>query len=412
MKYLLDKQLPFCKGCGHHFITKNLACALEKIGINSRDVIIVTDIGCSGLIDEYFDTHTIHGLHGRATALGLGISVGIDNPKKKIIVIEGDGGATIGIAHLLEASRLNVNMTLFVLNNMLYGMTGGQVSGLTPTGFPTTVTPEGAYLSSYDICELAHVAGASLVKRIMGFSDYSEDLVCALKTEGFSIVEIIEMCTAYGRVSANELGKFNFNLVNKTNKKEPYKLRLNEKSMSLFTQSSEINGDKKANLDGKISIVISGSAGEGVQSAGEILCEAACIANLHATKKGDYPITVGTGFSSVQIIIGNKEINYTGITKPDVIIITSQDGLNYSLKDIKDESNVIMDNSINIALNSNKVTRINARNKAGGKGACLVSVTYFLSKTNILPIEALIEAAKKHKNSEKLINAIEIGRGL
>ncbi|HRW97814.1 MAG TPA: thiamine pyrophosphate-dependent enzyme, partial [Bacteroidales bacterium] len=93
---LKTDSLPFCKGCGHELISKNTAKALEKMGYNPLDVIMVTDIGCHGIIDRSLNTHTIHGLHGRSVALGAGIAFGNSDPSKKIIVFIGDGGATIG----------------------------------------------------------------------------------------------------------------------------------------------------------------------------------------------------------------------------------------------------------------------------------------------------------------------------
>jgi 2-oxoglutarate ferredoxin oxidoreductase subunit beta len=100
-RFLTDGELPFCKGCGHSQVTKNTEKALAKLGFNPLDVILVTDIGCHGIIDKFFLTHTVHGLHGRAVAIAGGISLGMSEPGKKIIVFIGDGGATkIGRAHV------------------------------------------------------------------------------------------------------------------------------------------------------------------------------------------------------------------------------------------------------------------------------------------------------------------------
>ncbi|MCK4614071.1 MAG: hypothetical protein KAU14_04640, partial [Thermoplasmata archaeon] len=197
-KFLNTTGLPYCKGCGHHLIARNTAIALEKSGFAPLDTILVTDIGCHGIIDRCFNTHTVHGLHGRAAALGAGITLGLSDPKKKVVAFIGDGGATIGLQHLLEAARLNINMTVIIHNNMLYGMTGGQASGLTPCGFRTTITPEGNPVAGYDICALAHTAGAPHVRRIIGVGDFSEELTEAFKADGLSLVEVVEICPSYG----------------------------------------------------------------------------------------------------------------------------------------------------------------------------------------------------------------------
>ena len=146
--FLTSPRFPYCQGCGHHLVARNTVRALESLSLRPLDVVLVTDIGCHGIVDRAFATHTVHGLHGRAAALGAGIAMALPAGKKVIVYI-GDGGATIGLQHLLEAARLNVDMTVVVHNNMLYGMTGGQPSGLTPPGFRTVITPHGSHCLLY-----------------------------------------------------------------------------------------------------------------------------------------------------------------------------------------------------------------------------------------------------------------------
>ena len=117
--YLSEEELPFCKGCGHTLIAENTDKALQKLGLPLLDIIIVTDIGCHGIIDKCFKTHTFHGLHGRSVALASGVSAGINNPQKKVIAFIGDGGATIGMQHLIDAAHHNFNLTVVLHNNFL-----------------------------------------------------------------------------------------------------------------------------------------------------------------------------------------------------------------------------------------------------------------------------------------------------
>ncbi|MFC2114719.1 thiamine pyrophosphate-dependent enzyme, partial [Bacteroidota bacterium] len=159
-KFLTEAALPFCKGCGHSQIAENTEKALQILNYNPLDVIMVTDIGCHGIIDKSFTTHTVHGLHGRSVALASGVSAGLNNPNKKVITFIGDGGATIGMQHLIDAAHNGFNMTVVIHNNMLYGMTGGQPSEFTPSGFKTPTLPEGAKDAGYDICKLIAAAGA------------------------------------------------------------------------------------------------------------------------------------------------------------------------------------------------------------------------------------------------------------
>ena len=203
--FINDIGLPFCKGCTHSTIAVNTEKALQKLGLKPLDVIVVTDIGCHGLIDKSFNTHTVHGLHGRSVALASGIAAGIGESDKKIIVFIGDGGATIGMQHLLDAAHNGSNMTVVIHNNMLYGMTGGQPSEYTPKGFKTPTCPDGSTKTSYDICKILASAGAPYVRRLVGIGDISDALAEAFGRPGFSLVEVMEICPSYGVKSNPEM---------------------------------------------------------------------------------------------------------------------------------------------------------------------------------------------------------------
>ena len=195
-RLVIKKKMPFCPGCGHTVVTHALAKALDQMEIDPLDVVVVSDIGCCGMVDGVLACHTVHGLHGRSTALALGITLGLDNPDKKVVVIQGDGGATIGLQHLLEAARQNVDMTLIVHNNMVYGMTGGQISGLSSPVFKAERLPESRDIPAFDVCTLAHHAGASMSVRAFVGDKVDALLQEALRIDGFALIEIVEMCPA------------------------------------------------------------------------------------------------------------------------------------------------------------------------------------------------------------------------
>jgi len=337
-KVLNTNNLPFCKGCGHHIISQNTAKAIENMGLNILDVVFVTDIGCHGIIDKSLNSHTVHGLHGRSVALGAGISMGLPE-NKKVIVFIGDGGATIGLQHILEAARLNVNLTVIVHNNFLYGMTGGQLSGLTPKGFNTVITPNGSPFGEHDICSLVHTAGANFVSRVIGIGDFSETIRQALETPGFSLIEVMEICPSYG-VKFNPKRKLQeiVEAANKpiktwTNNREPFRFPERKTVNNLFDKTpiiEKLNVEK--NLNKQIQVVLSGSAGEGVQLAATILCKAAVKHGYNITQKGTYPVTVGVGFSVAEINISPDEIYFHGLSNPEYMLVTSQDGYEYSKK--------------------------------------------------------------------------------
>ncbi|MCK5350584.1 MAG: 2-oxoglutarate synthase, partial [Desulfobacula sp.] len=133
MNSYLNKTRPpvYCPGCTHEKITKGLDKALVKLNLPADKTVIVTDIGCSGLFDTFFNVHALHGIHGRALTYASGLKLA--NPELNVIVTMGDGGLGIGGAHVLASCRKNLDLTLIILNNFNFGMTGGQYSATTPT---------------------------------------------------------------------------------------------------------------------------------------------------------------------------------------------------------------------------------------------------------------------------------------
>ena len=165
MSSLLNLQRPpaFCPGCAHDRVVHALDRALRTLGLAGHQVAIVSDIGCSGLFDTFFHTHAFHGLHGRALTYASGLKLA--RPELTVLTTMGDGGLGIGGAHFLSACRRNLDISLLVLNNFNYGMTGGQCSATTPSdaltasGFLNRLEPP------LDICRVAAAAGASYVAR-------------------------------------------------------------------------------------------------------------------------------------------------------------------------------------------------------------------------------------------------------
>lgn len=411
-KYLNDNPLPFCKGCGHSLISENTEKALNNIGIKPLDVILVTDIGCHGIIDKAFQTHTVHGLHGRSVALASGVSAGLNNPDKKVLVFLGDGGATIGMQHIIDAAHNNYNMTVVIHNNFLYGMTGGQPSEFTPMGFKTPTLSEGADHSNYDICKIVVAAGANYVRRIIGIGDFSEQLTEAFSVKGFSLIEVIEMCPSYA-VKANpgmklakvaeEAGLVAKLYVNED--KKAFVTKVNNSHESLIDQIKVMSVNYKSNIKKPVRIMISGSAGEGVQVAAELLAKSAIISGLHSTKKGSYPVTVGVGFSSSEVIISPKHINYTGFPSPEVLFVTSQDGLDYAKATIgkmTENDCIYLDESLNISETKAKIIKHDFRNKAGSKFASIYALLCYINSSEVFPKEAFYDTFTENMKGSKV----------
>lgn len=208
-KYLRhDKKFPhvWCPGCGNGILLGSLIRAVDRTGIEKDDIVVVSGIGCSGRISVYLDFNTVHATHGRALTFATGIKLA--NPGLNVIVIMGDGDATaIGGNHLIHAARRNMDMTAIIINNNIYGMTGGQYSPTTPHGARATTSPYGNVEQSFAIAELAWTAGAAMVARgTVYHAALLDDLIeKAILKRGFTVVEAVSHChTQFGR--KNDLG--------------------------------------------------------------------------------------------------------------------------------------------------------------------------------------------------------------
>ena len=401
-KILTKAKMPFCPGCGHGVCVRSTSKALEILGYGPKDVVMVSDIGCSGLVDPLFATHTIHGLHGRAPALGVGIALGLDNPNKKVVVIQGDGGATIGLQHILEAARRNIDMTLIVINNLLYGMTGGQMSGLSTNEFKDYKHSDDD-AEPYDVVNLAHQSGAAFSIRVNDISNFTDVLKEAINTPGFSLVELSSLCTSYGMKKISEMKDFiveeekliNINPIGKSKNRE---------TNSLFSNVKVLEKQFESNIDESVGIVIAGSAGGGVQSAAKILAQAGILAGLYTTMKGEYPITVGTGFSVAEVILSKKPINFSGLDKPNVVLAVTGDGWNKVKNRVAHESKVFVDRKIC----ADCTFEVKDFLKVGGKkGAALSAVSYWVKETGVFPVEALFKVVESSKYAMPLQKAIQ-----
>lgn len=202
-KYMRPEDLPhiWCAGCGNGVIMRDVAQAIENLGLNRNRTVIVSGIGCSSRAAGYMDFNTIHTTHGRAVAFATGIKLA--DPELEVIVLAGDGDiSAIGGNHLIHAARRNIGLTVVVFNNNIYGMTGGQYSPTTPRGDYGTTAPYGNLDRSFDIAGLAYGAGASYAAR--GSVYHVQQTISliqeGIRHQGFSIIDVASVCpTYYGR---------------------------------------------------------------------------------------------------------------------------------------------------------------------------------------------------------------------
>jgi len=206
LRFLRREILPttFCVGCGGGTVLNAFAHAIDELRIDPREVVCVTGIGCSSWIPSpYFLCDTLHTTHGRAIAFATGVKV--MRPEMKVIVIAGDGDlAGIGGNHLIHAARRNLDLTVFLVNNFIYGMTGGQVSPTTPFGTRTTTTPYLNQEHPFKIADVVAAAGGSYVARWTTYHVFQlmESMQNAILKKGFSFVEIISQCpVSFGKMT-------------------------------------------------------------------------------------------------------------------------------------------------------------------------------------------------------------------
>jgi 2-oxoglutarate ferredoxin oxidoreductase subunit beta len=336
--YRNESPYPFCPGCGHGFILDHLNQALVKLQLDPRRVVIVTDIGCVGLSDQYFDTSAFHGLHGRSTTYATGIKLA--RPDLKVIVLMGDGGTGIGGTHLINAARRNIGISVLVFNNFNFGMTGGQHSTTTPTGAITSTTRAGNLERPLDICATLAANGASYVYRGTNFDkDLPGRIAEAIQTEGFALLDIWELCTAYYVVNnqfsrkalmgALEQLQFPTGVLHRQEAPE-YAAAYRQLHADLLGEPTPsprpVEPKFRSTLDRRFNLVVAGSAGGKVRSSARLVGVAALLSGLRATQRDDYPITIKSGHSVSELVLSPDEINYTGIKQPDALLILTEDG--------------------------------------------------------------------------------------
>jgi 2-oxoglutarate ferredoxin oxidoreductase subunit beta len=202
-KYLHTEHLPhiWCPGCGIGTVTGALLRALLALGLKKEQTVVVTGIGCSSRAGGYLDLGTVHSLHGRALAFATGIKMA--RPDFTVLVMTGDGdGAAIGGNHLIHACRRNIDLTCILINNQIYGMTGGQLSPLMGAGERAATAPYGHQEPAFDLGALTRAAGATYVARSTSVAPRELERLIrkGIEHRGFSFIEAVTQCpTEYGK---------------------------------------------------------------------------------------------------------------------------------------------------------------------------------------------------------------------
>lgn len=192
----------WCPGCGDFGVLKAIKLAASKLGLQSKDMVLVSGIGCSSNLPGFFHAYGVHSLHGRAVAVAEGLKIA--NGDLHVVVTGGDGdGYGIGIGHFIHAMRRNIDITYVVMNNQVYGLTTGQASPTTMKEHRTKSTPWGNVELPINPIALALVSGATYVAR--GFSgdpNHLSDLIAGgIAHHGFSLIDVFSPCVTYNKVN-------------------------------------------------------------------------------------------------------------------------------------------------------------------------------------------------------------------
>ncbi len=426
--YRNESPYPFCPGCGHGPILDGLNEALVGLRREPSRVVIVSDIGCSGLSDQYFETSAFHGLHGRSITYATGIKLA--RPDLTVIVVMGDGGTGIGGTHLISAARRNAGVTVLVFNNLNFGMTGGQHSTTTPTGAVTSTTPEGNLEQPLDICATVGVNGAGYVWRGTSFDeDLADRIAEAVAHPGFALLDIWELCTAYfvprNRFSRRALEQTMADLEMSTGvlyrrDRAEYAAAYREAHAADPGQPPlaprPLPAAHRSRLDRPFRLVVAGSAGEKVRSSTRLVGEAAIRSGLWAAQRDDYPVTVKTGHSVSELILGPEPIHYTGVAEPDALLVLSEDGLRKAGPYLErmTEAGVVFAFPAYGDVRTRAEVRVLDPTEArvGRTFLALLALAAAVKGLGLFPVAALREAAEERPQAKRIVTAIEAGTSL
>jgi 2-oxoglutarate ferredoxin oxidoreductase subunit beta len=414
-----DRPPVFCPGCSHDRSVHTLNRALQQMSLKGSDVVIVSDIGCSGLFDTFFKTHAFHGLHGRALTYAAGIKLA--RPHLKVIVTMGDGGLGIGGAHFLAACRRNLDLSLLVLNNFNFGMTGGQFSCTTPEQASVASSFLNLLEKPFDVCDVAACAGAPFVARSSVYrKDLPELLAEAITFEGFAVVDLWGGCPARymkkNPLSPKEIESAIEKLppyqgVVSTNRRREYSSHYREEAAK-ETAGVDWHGIEKTfepTVNERREVVFLGSAGQRVITGGTLLGRAAILAGMNVTQKNDYHITVMRGPSVTEVIVSPQAITYTGVGKPDVIIALSKEGVRKRsglFERIEKRGRIILAAGVEIPTTDAQVLEVDF--KAGGikkKERALAALALLAKSGDPITLEMLERALEQTFQGKRLEEA-------
>ncbi len=444
-KYIRAAGLPsiWCPGCGIGTVVWAMIWAVERLGIAQDDVVVVTGIGCSGYLYNYLNFDGFHGTHGRAIPAATGIKLA--NPRLNVLVPMGDGDcAAIGGNHFIHAARRNVDLTAIVINNGIYGMTGGQYSPLTPYGSRASTAPFGHIEAPFDISALALAAGATYVARGGTYQprQLAELMAKGMAHKGFSVIEAISQCPVqYGSrnppgvaaemvrwqrdhavaadraagMSPEELqGKFTTGVLRQVTAPESEFTErwagVVERARAGARDGAERPMPAAVALAGKEPLAprragrwevrMAGVGGQGLALAGEILASAAGVIEGRRVAQVEFHgANQRGGPSRAEIVIDEQAIAYPAVARTDVLLAMTPKALADYLPRAREGSLVMVDSTFVTDVPSGAarivplpLTRI-ARDLGAEISVNIVALAAMIALTGVVSPESLESAA-------------------
>jgi len=358
----LQGQTHYCPGCGHGLAHKMIARAIDELGIQDR-VVAVSPVGCSVFAYYYFDVGNIQAAHGRAAAVATAVKR--SRPEAIVFSYQGDGDlAAIGTAEILHAANRGENITVFFINNAIYGMTGGQMAPTTLLGQKTTTSPYGrdAFAEGYPlhVCELLAALEAPVYLERVALGNAKQILAAGkaikkaltnqVKGLGFSLVEILSPCPTIWKldpakaqqrvreemVEAFPLGVYRDRTTEAAARPAPKPAPALEDLPSLLDieEGEAANGLKRpVGVDWRIKVA--GFGGQGVLMLGEVLAEAGLLLDLEVSWLPSYGPEMRSGTSNCHVRIADRAIASPLVAKSNVLLALNEPSLRKFIDDVE-----------------------------------------------------------------------------
>lgn len=367
----LQHQTHYCPGCGHGIVHKLVACAIDELGIQDR-AILISPVGCSVFAYYYFDVGNVQVAHGRAPAVATGVKRA--HPGSVVISYQGDGDlAAIGTAEMVHAANRGENITVFFVNNAIYGMTGGQMSPTTLVGQKSTTSPFGRNPwnegSPIRVCELLNALDAPVYLERVALGNNKQIMSAAravrralevqMRGQGFSLVEVLSPCPTIWKMDPvvaqrwvlEEMTKvFPLGVVRDRTKEASSRPApkpvppLHEIPALLGLAQDEAAaavppGAASSELD--LAIKVAGFGGQGVLLLGEVLAEAGLAAGLQVSWLPSYGPEMRSGTSNCHVRIAARPIASPLVARPNVLLALNEPSLRKFLPSVEPDGLVL-----------------------------------------------------------------------